>query len=170
MSLNINISISLLRHIHKFTPADFDIIGITKEQFDQLAQEDMWIREQIPLVMQSFRNLLFATANAAGYPKITLPSEYVATHVATIISPANMYIACLWLQTEHMSGVAAAQLADRNTSPSEYEQLSGDKLFAQVCQLFDYEDLSQARINYRKRLGVAIEQTNIPPVAQGRHK
>lgn len=170
MSLNINITIALLRNIHRFTPADFDIIGITKEQFDQLVQEDMWLRLQIPLVMQTFRNLIFATAHAAGYPKIVLPSEYIAAHVATLVAPANAYIACLWLQTEHLSGVAAAQLADRQTSPSEYEQLSGEKLFAQVCQCYDYDELSIARTNYRKRLGLAIDEAQIPPAAKGKSK
>ena len=83
MNLSIQTAIALQRQIHKFTPADFDIIGITKEQFDQIAQEDIWIREQIPMVMQAFRNLLFATLNAMGYPSIILPSEYIAPHIGS---------------------------------------------------------------------------------------
>lgn len=158
MNLHISTAIALQRQIYKFTPADFDIIGITKEQFDQLSQEDLWIREQMPLVMQTFRNLLFATCNAMGYPKFVLPCEYIAPHVATIISPANAYMACAWLAYEHQSGVPAQQLADGKSAPSEYERVPAERLFALVCLLYDHDDNGYARQQYRKRLGVEIAE------------
>lgn len=159
MNLSIQTAIALLRQIHRFTPADFDIIGITKEQFDQVAQEDLWLREQLPMVMQSFRNLMFATLNAMGYPAIVLPSEYIAPHIATIIAPPNQMMACIWLHKERQSGVAALQLAQRTQSQSEYEQTSVEHLFALVCLLQDTSAVAEARVRYRQRLGVEITET-----------
>lgn len=156
MNLSIQTAIALQRQIHRFTPADFDIIGITKEQFDQISQEDIWIREQIPMVMQSFRNLLFATLNAMGYPSIILPSEYIAPHVATIIAPGNQMMACIWLHKERQTGVAALQLANRGQAPSEYEQTSAEHLFALVALLNDTSDNAYARVKYRERLGLKV--------------
>lgn len=158
MNLSIQTAIALQRQIHRFTPSDFDIIGITKEQFDQIAQEDLWIREQVPMVMQAFRNLLFATCNAMGYPPINLPSEYIAPHVATIIAPGNRMIACIWLHANNMAGNAALQLAARAQAPSQYEQTTPEHLFALVCLLSDTSDNAHARIAYKKRLGIKVKE------------
>jgi len=158
MNLSIQTAIALLKSIHRFTPADFDVIGITQEQFEQLAQEDIWIAQQVPMVMKTFENLMFATLNVMAYPAIVLPTEYIAPHVSTIIAPANRLMACIWLSKQRQAGAAALQMANRGTSPSEYEQTSPENLFALVCLLSDTADAAHARIAYRERLGLKVQE------------
>lgn len=156
--LSENTLVALLKQLHRFAPADLDIVGVTQEQIEQLAQEDIWVLQQVPIVMQTFRNLIFSTANMMGYPSMVLPTEYIAPHVHCLIAPGNRMMACIWLYKERNSGAAAGQLSQRGVTPSEYEFSSPDSLFAMVCQCADHDRNGAFRTAYRAVVGLEIEE------------
>lgn len=148
----------LLRSIEHYTPADFDTLGITEEQFELVASPIPWQRPQLNIVMRTMTSILFGTLEVMGVPKIVVPSEFVAAHIVATVHPANRMLACIWMAQERQTGVGALELAARQNTASNYDPTSADSLFALVCQLSDTDRANQARDNLRQKLGLRIQQ------------
>lgn len=157
-NLSVPTAIAMLRTIEQYTPADFDVLGITQEDFEKLSSKEPWRRENMNVIMRTMNCLIFGSLEIMAVPKIVVPSEFVAAHIATIVNPANRMIACVWLAQERQTGVGALELAARQNSPSQYDPTSADNLFALVCLLSDTEESNYARIRFRTRLGLRIEE------------
>lgn len=149
---------ALLRSIEQYTPADFDLLGITKEQFEQASQPVPWRRENLNQVMRTLNCVLFGTLEVMAIPKIVVPSEYVAAHIVAIVAPANRMLACIWLAQERQTGVGALELSARQNQSAQYDPTSADTLFALVCLLSDTEEANFARDRFRVRLGLRIKE------------
>lgn len=158
MNLSVASAMALLRAIEQYTPADFDLLGITQEQFEMASQPAPWRRENLSIVMRTLNCILFGTLEVMGVPKIVVPSEYVAAHVVAIVNPANRMLACIWLAQERQTGVGALELAARQQQTSQYDPTSADHLFALVCLLSDTEEANFARDRFRVRLGLRIQE------------
>lgn len=151
-------AVSLLRNIERYTPADYEILGVTQEHFELLAQPQLWDLTQKAIVVRTLQALIFGTLNIMGISKIVVPAEFLAAHVATIIAPENRMLACVWLSAERSVGPSALELSARQESPTTYDPASADHLFALVCQLSDHEENSFARARYKQRLGLRVTQ------------
>lgn len=158
MNLSIASAMALLRSIEQYTPADFDLLGITQEQFEQLAQPVPWRRENLNQVMRTLNCVLFGTLEVMAVPKIIVPSEYVAAHIVATVHPGNRMLACIWMAQERQTGVGALELAARQNQGSQYDPTSADNLFALVCLLTDTDEANYARDRFRVRLGLRIQE------------
>lgn len=149
---------AMLRTIEQYTPADFDTLGITEENFETTASQQPWRREQRTIIIRTLNAILFGSLEIMAIPKLIVPAEFVAAHVATIVAPANRMVACVWLAQERQTGVGALELAARQVTPSQYDPCSADHLFALVCLLSDTEESNFARDRFRTRLGLRINE------------
>lgn len=157
-NVSVSTAIALLRTIERYTPADFDVLGITQENFELLSQRDTWRREQLHIIIRTFNSVLFGTLEIMGLPKLVVPSEYVAAHITSIVAPENHMHCCILLAMERQTGVGALELAARQASPSQYDPTSADHLFALVCLLQDTDESNYARTRFRQRLGLRVEE------------
>lgn len=159
-NLSVSTALALLRNIERYTPADFEILGVTQEHFELLAQPVLWDLSQRPIVVRTLSALVNGTLEVMGVPKIIVPAEFLAAHIATIIAPENRAIACVWLSQERSTGGAVMELAARQQTPAQYDPASADHLFALVCILSNHDESNLARQRYKSRLGLRISEAN----------
>lgn len=157
-NLSYETALSTLRVIDQYTSADFDTLGINQQDFEYAAGPLPWRRDNITRVMRTLNALIFGTLEVMAMPKIVVPSEYVAAIVASFVHPGNRMVACTWLAMERQTGVGALELSARNQTTSQMDPTTADQLFALVCQLSDTDASTEARANFRARLGLAIEK------------
>lgn len=155
--LSYETAIAMLRTIQLYTPSDFDVLGITQEQFEKVSGPTPWRREEMNLVIRTMNAILFGSLEIMAVPKITVPSEFIAAHIVALIHPGNRMVACIWMAQERQTGVGAMDLAARQDGASVYDPTSADQLFALVCQLSDSSYANTAREQFRERLGLKIE-------------
>lgn len=160
MSANISYQTAraMLINIEQYTPSDFGVLGITREQFEEVAQPQNWKREKMHVIMRALSSIMFGSLEIMGVPKVTVPAEFCAAIVATLVHPANRLIACVWLSQERIAGPGALDLAARHEQVQQFDQTTADQLFALVCLLSDTADANVARQRFMERLGMAIEE------------
>lgn len=163
MNLSFEAALSTLRIIDKYTAADFDTLGISEQDFELASGEMPWRRDNITRVMRTLNALIFGTLEVMAIPKIVVPSEYVAAVISSFVHPANRMVACVWLASERQTGVGALEQSARSQSTSQLDPTSADQLFALVVMLSDTDASTEARKNFRARLGLAIEQAKQLP-------
>lgn len=149
---------AMLINIEQYTPSDFGVLGITREQFEEVAQPQNWKREKMHIIMRSLTSIMFGSLEIMGVPKITVPAEFCAAIISTLVHPANRLMACIWLSQERIAGPGALDLSARHESVQQFDQATADQLFALVCLLSDTEAANTARIRFVERLGLAIEK------------
>lgn len=158
MNLSITTALALLKNIERYTPNDFDALGITPKQFEIVAGREIWRRDQLHVVMRTLNQMIFGSLEIMGLPKLVVPAEFTAAHIATLIAPENRIIACVWLSQERQTGLGALELAARNAAPSTMDHTSADQLFALVCLLSDADRDGQARKRYIKKIGIKVQE------------
>jgi len=159
-NLSYSVARAVLVGIDKYTVSDFDGLGITQQHFEMATGTLPWRRDQMSPVMRTLNALLFGTLEQLGMPKIVVPSEYVAAIVASFVAPGNRMVACIWLAQEHKTGVGAIDMSARAQAGSEIQATSAEQLFALVVQLSDTDASIEARKNFHRRLGIAINNAN----------
>lgn len=156
-NLSYETALATLKVIDQYAAADFDTLGISQSDFELVSDRKVWLRAHIPVVMRTFNALLYGTLEVQGIPKIIVPAEYVAAVVASFVAPENRMLACVWLAQEHKTGASAIELSARAHSTAQMGTTSGDQLFALVLQLSNNDASTEARKNFRARLGLAVE-------------
>jgi len=149
---------SVLNVIEQFLPADFDVLGITQEEFEFLNGPNPWLRPQMPNVVRTMNALIFGTLEVMTLPKLVVPSEYVAAVIVACVNPANIMAACVIMATERQTGVGALELSARSAQSSAIDPTSADQLFALCCILCNTERANMARVRLRQKLGLVIEK------------
>lgn len=165
-NLSYETALATLRIIDQYTSADFDTLGINQQDFEYASGPQPWRRDNITRVMRTLNALTFGTLEVMAMPKIVVPAEYVAAIVSTFVHPANRMVACVWLAQERQTGVGALELSARNATTSQMDPASADQLFALVCQLSDTDASTEARANFRTRLGLAVEKSRLDASVQ----
>lgn len=157
INLSYETALATLKVIDQYAAADFDTLGISQQDFELASNVTVWLRPHLPVVMRTLNALIFGTLEVQGIGKIVVPSEYVAAIVATFVAPPNRMLACQWLAQERQTGVGAIELSSR-ANVAEVQRTTGDQLFALVLQLSNHDASSEARRNFRQRLGLAQEE------------
>lgn len=158
MNLSLSTAIGILRSVERYSPGDFDMLGITHEQMQKLTQNFTWLRSDMQVVMRTMITMLYGTLEVLGIPKITVPAEYIAPHIATLVDPCNRMACCVWLSQEKQTGAGALELAARNHQASIIDHTSADQLFALVCLLSDSDECGYARVRWEQVLNLRLEQ------------
>lgn len=158
--LSLQAAMAMLRTIEQYTPADYQVLGITQENFEELFSPVVWRRENMGRINRTMMAILFGSLEVQGIPKIIVPAEFVAAHIVACVHPGNRMLACVYLAQERQTGVGALELAARQQSVSQYDPTSADQLFALVCLLSDTDKANTARVNYGKKMGLRIEEAN----------
>ena len=149
---------AMLRTIEQYTPADYQVLGITQENFEELSGPGIFKREQIGRIMRTMNCILFSSLEVQGIPKIVLPSEFVAAHIVACVSPGNRMLMCIYMAQERQTGVGAMDQVQRVNLNSQYDQTSAEQLFALCCMLSDTEEANFARQRYMQKMGLRIEE------------
>lgn len=156
--LSFETAYSVLKNIAKYTPADFEVLGITDQQFQLTAGERNWARDELHIVMRTLDALIYGTIEVLGLPKMQVPAEHTAAVVAALIARPNQMTACIWLSQQKQVGPGALELAARGQSSNRLEPASADQLFALVQLLGNGHGANNARKDYAKRLGIELEK------------
>lgn len=160
-NLSYETALATLRIIDQYTSADFDTLGINEQDFEYASGPQPWRRDNINRVMRTLNALTFGTLEVMAMPKIVVPAEYIAAIVSSFVHPANRMVACVWLAQERQTGVGALELSARNQTTSQMDPASADQLFALVIALSDNDASTEARKNFRHRLGLAVEKARM---------
>lgn len=159
MHLSEQTALATLKIIEQFLPSDFDQLGITEEEFEQLSSNNPWRRDHIQRVVRTMNALIFGSMEVMALPKLIVPSEYVAAVIVAVVHPANVMACCILMAQERQTGAGALELAARGASPSQIDPTSSDQLFSLCCILFDTSAANFARIRLREKLGLRIENS-----------
>lgn len=152
-------ALATLKIIEHFLPADFDQLGITSEEFEQLASDKAWRRDHIQRVMRTMNALIFGSMEVMALPKLIVPAEYVSAVICAVVHPANIMTCCVIMAQERTVGPGAMELAARGASPTQIDPCGADQLFSLCCILFDTEHANFARVRLREKLGLRIENS-----------
>lgn len=156
--LSYETALATLRVIDQYAVADFDALGIRPEEFEMLSGHQPWLRHNLPVVMRALNAVTFGTLEVMGMPKITVPAEYQAAIIASLVAPGNRMAACVWMSQERQTGAGALEMSARNQTTSQLDPASADQLFALVVALSESDVSTEARRNFRIRLGLATEK------------
>lgn len=159
-NLSFESAYALLKRIDQYVAADFDALGITPQDFQLVANDAPWRRDNLNRVMRTMNALLFGTLEVMGMPKIVIPSEYLAAIITAVVAPANRMVCCVWMAQERQTGIGALEQSARSQATSQLDPTSADALFALVVMLTDSNGSNEARIRMHKKLGVAIQREN----------
>lgn len=154
--LSTQIAKAVYKHIHTFTPTDFDQLGITDADFELLTSVVPWRRADAQRILRTLNSIIFGALENLQMPKIVVPAEYVAPVVAFYVNPANIMASCIMLSQERMTGKGALEMASRAQVGSEVDSTSADQLFALCVCLMDV-DVNQARRELYSKFGKALE-------------
>lgn len=152
-NLSAEITFGVIRAIPRYLDADYDALGITPEDFELAAQQELWHVTQRYRVVRVLNACMFGTLEQLGLPTITVPSEYVASIIGIIVSPANSMAACIWLSQERLTGSAALEMSARGQTAQQVDPTSADALFALVLCVRNAEFSSEVRANLFRKLG-----------------
>lgn len=158
--LSVEIAMGVIRAIPTYLDADYDALGITPEDFELAAQQQLWHVSQRYRVVRVLNACMFGTLEQLGLPTITVPSEYVAAIIGTIVGPANTMAACTWLSQERLTGSAALEMSARGQSAQQVDPTSADQLFALVLSIRSAEQTSEVRRNLFTKLGARAALAN----------
>lgn len=137
--------------IADYTPADFEALNVTPEDYKLTVENKQWLTPHRPRVERCLEAMLYGTTDLMGIDRITMPSEYVATLVATLVGPCNRRAACHWLSTRKLAGVAANELAASQQNGG-YDPTTPTQLWAQVVSLAEVEGSTEARQRFEQRI------------------
>lgn len=157
-SLSYETALATLKVIDRYVAADFDTLGIREQDFELASGAKPYVRQDLPVVMRVLNALTFGSLEVMGMPKITVPAEYQAAIIAAFVAPANRMAACVWLSQERQTGAGALEMSARNQTTSQLDPASADQLFALVVALSETSASTEARLNFRNRLGLAVER------------
>jgi len=156
-NLNVATAMGLLKHMPDFTQGDFDAVGISESDFRLLTSETPWRRDQIRTVMRTLHALTYSNLEILGMPKITVPAEFQAAVIVSIVRPVNMRVACIWMANERQSGAPAQELANGQTS-GDLAPVSDQQLYAMVAILLGKEGTDQVRRNMYLQFGMEYDR------------
>lgn len=147
---------AMLKTIERYTPADLDVLGIPPENFELITAPEVWRVEHRDAIMSTFGRIVFGSLKIMGLPPITVPSEFLAAVIATLIAPENHWVMCAWAAQEKMTGAPALELAARAQQPSQWDPTSADALAGLVILLMDADETNYARQRFLHRLGLRV--------------
>lgn len=154
--LSYETALTTLRNIEHYLTADYDALGIRKEEFELVSGPKGWLREDLRPVMRTLNALTFGTLELMGMPKIIVPAEYQAAIITACVAPGNRMAACVWLSQERQTGAGALEMSARNQTTAQMDPASADQLFALCVSLASSDSAGEARLNYALKMGIKI--------------
>jgi len=165
-NLSVEVALGVVRAIPSYLDADYDALGITPEDFELCAQQQLWHVSQRYRVVRVLNACMFGTLEQLGLPTIIVPSEYVAAVIGIIVSPANTFAACTWLSQERLTGSAALEMSARGAPAQQVDPTSADQLVALVICIRNAELSSEVRKNLFTKLGARAALANEKAITQ----
>lgn len=146
-----------------YTSADFDTLGVTPDDFDLVASNKPWHATNRRQVVATIDAIMFATTDAMGLDRITLPSEYVAGAIQMSVAPINQRTAAIWLAAAGMAGARAVDLSSKDLGGGDFDPATATQLFALVVLLSDPSISSEPRQKYLTKM---LKQVNTAQTAK----
>lgn len=128
-----------------------DMVGISRDDFEKVSGETVWLGTDRNRVSQVLNNLLCGALDVIGVPRFQLPAEYIAAGIALFVAPVNSHAACRFMEK-----VPTAQALGRGADESE--MCTARQLFALVTQLVADPMNSHAKVLFEKNTGLALER------------
>lgn len=126
----------------------FEALGIIPEDFDLVCASIPYIGDDRLRVTNVLNSLIWGTLDVVGLPRIEVPTEFIASVLSVFVAPANLAVACRWMET----GSSAEDLA----AGGSLDPVTAKQLFALCCQLV--KDAPQAVSRWEQRTGRAVKR------------
>jgi hypothetical protein len=140
---------AVMKRIAKTQTADFDVLGITVDDFEMLTGEDEWSVANKRQVVNSIDAFLFSTLDLAGVARHAIPAEVVAGVVGTVVAPKNQLLAANWIAQHADTGKPIHELA-AGGDPMAIASVNPSQIYALLI-LAESEGL-EARKVFEKRI------------------
>jgi hypothetical protein len=131
MSISLATVKGVLNNVGNTMSPDFDVLGITADDMNLLRQQSQWMVAHKRQVIGALDALIYSSVDAVGLNRYELPAEYIAAIIGAFVAPANVQIACSWLEQHAKTGKPIHDLAngyDAESLPS----VRAPQLFALV--------------------------------------
>lgn len=97
--------------------------GLTQTDWDLLTQKEHWTPDQARQTRNVLAGVVETALTIAGMPAIPLPGQYVAAVIATVVAPANRFVACTKAPDTFDAHAASGILEQFEIKPMRVEQL-----------------------------------------------
>lgn len=131
----------------------FEALGIIPEDFELVCQSDPWIGAERTRITNVINSLVHGTVDVMGLPRIEVPVEFIASVLCVFIHPANLAVACRWMETSYS--------AEDISAGGVLEPVTAQRLFALCCQLAS--DAPPYATSWAKRMNRAIASVSDEP-------
>jgi len=140
-----------MRHLSNIGKEGFlDGIGVSKGDFDRLVGDTQWLSSDRNRMTAVLHSVINASIDSMGLPRFTLPAEYIAAGICVFVAPNNSFAACIWAPVSPSAEALGRMAGTASTNP--------EQLFALVIQMYADPTRSQAREQFSKRTGLALDK------------
>lgn len=135
-----------------------------------------WMGNQRSLVVNVLESYMFSALDCLGIMRYTVPAEYIAAAIATLVHPTNIAVACVWME----SGAPKLDaLANPTSSSVNRSPVNSDQLLAIVygvltdhsaeCKVYTQMFDSRCTVAYLREIegGKSNDEVETPP--QNKH-
>lgn len=151
MHLSVSTALATMRAIPEYLSADYDALGILPEDFNLVHGDSIWRSEHRVRVSRTLEGLLYGVTSMLGLGRLSVPAEYVAAIIATLVGPANRQTACIWLAEIGGTGARSLDLAAAKAA-GEVDVVGASQLFALVLELSSTDESNSVRQRFTDRL------------------
>lgn len=150
-------ALATMRQIVDYTSGEFAALGVSEDDLELTHGEMMWQRQHVHTVLKTLNSLMFGTLEIMGMPKINIPAEFQAALIATFVAPVNRIGCCILFEQENKIGGVASEIAN-NAENFGVDRVARDQLFALVLELSSRDESTQARLDFKERLGLRADK------------
>lgn len=129
-------------------------LGLIAEDIKLVTGGTAWQNAERHRITKTLDALQYGTMDLIGLPRFTVPAEYVAAVIAMFVHPANIMVACRWME----SGQNSVSFMGDPSSTTNTEAISAGQLFALCLQSISQIDSQAFRKQFETRVNLAINK------------
>lgn len=143
MNLNYEVAVSCMMMLANMgRQGVLEGLGVSRADFDRFVGGLPWMSSDRNRMSNMLHAFAFASLDAQGLPRFTLPAEYLAAVICIFVHPVNMLSACVVAPRTYPAEEQGRGVQETKVTP--------EILFALVVQLCSSSHRGQARASFEK--------------------
>ena len=163
MSLSLSVCLSAMDALCKGTATGpLQTLGLLPNELELVTGNVPWKASERNQVSKSLHTLMYSTQDALGLQRFEVPAEYVAATIAMFVRPANIMVACSWMEADLLS---ASAIGNPHLESINRNEIRAAQLFALVLQILqESATVSSCRAQFEARVGMSIDKPKLEAV------
>lgn len=147
---------SACRVIAKSSGAHLSSLGIPAADFTITTGDVPWDVTQRSRVMKTIECLIYGVLDNLGIPRFSVPAEYTAAILVMFVAPANLMVACRWVEATPAVDALAVE-----SQTATAEKVTAPRLFALCIEaLNDHVQISAYQARFTSRTGLKLSEVS----------